>query len=95
MKKRCKHIGCKDGFTMSVQASETHYSEPTDNRGPYTKVEVGYPSEFEELLWPYVDGDPEYANPTMVVYSYVPVAVVLAVIEKHGGRVVGELPEIE
>ena len=37
-------IICADGFTMSVQASEYHYSTPrrTDAES-YTEVEVGYP----------------------------------------------------
>lgn len=72
-----KRITCADGFDMSVQASKYHYCTRTDT-GPYSEVEVCFPSapvaEFEE----YRDGDDD-------VYAYVPVAIVNAVIAAHGG----------
>lgn len=37
-------IVCKDGTTLSVQASDGHYCSPRNNRGPWTAVEVGFPS---------------------------------------------------
>ena len=40
-------IVCKDGTTLSVQASEFHYCTPRDNKGPYTHVEIGFPSTIE------------------------------------------------
>ncbi len=75
-------IECVDGFIMSVQASETHYCAPRDNDGPYTEFEVGFPSEREEQLMPYAE-DPE--RPLDTVYGYVPLEVIEALIEKHGG----------
>ena len=55
-----KRIKCKDGFSMSVQASKRNYCEPRlDNAVEYSKVEVGFPSAEESLLWdrrqPYTD----------------------------------------
>ena len=40
-------VKCKDGFTMSVQASKSHYSEPKNDEGPYSEVEVGIPSHYD------------------------------------------------
>lgn len=74
------HLKCDDGFTMSIQASEYHYCLPRDNEGPYTHVEIGFPSEVEPLLLPYAD-EPE--EPTQTVYGYVPREVVEAVVRKH------------
>lgn len=71
----------KDGFNMSVQASSGHYSRPKISRrdaSEYTAFEVGYPSEMEEMLEEYRDGDSQ-------IYGFVPVNVLEAIIEKHGG----------
>lgn len=69
---------CKDGFTISIQASAFHYCTP--RRGlkdcEYTYLELGYPSEHEELLDEYREG---------TIYPYVPMKLVEEVIEKHGG----------
>ena len=75
-------VVCRDGFTMSVQASKFHYCFPRENEGPYELVEVGYPSAKEDLLLDYAE-EPDI--PTSTVYGYVPVEVVEAVLEKHGG----------
>lgn len=84
-------VSCADGFTMSVQASARHYCTPKSNYGPWTSVEVGYPSKLDMLLWPYAD-DP--SDPTETVYGYVPSQIILAVVEAHGGQVGGELPRL-
>lgn len=82
-----KKIVCQDGFTMSVQASSTHYSYPRVDFAPYhSEYEVGYPSEAEELLSLYAE-NPE--RPTDTVYGYVPDDVINQVIEKHGGILAG------
>lgn len=75
---------CADGFEMSVQASEGHYCSPRDNIGPYTSVEIGYPSERVEEFMHYIDGD-ENADPTQTVYGWVPLETVVQIIESHGG----------
>ena len=74
---------CADGFNMSVQASRFTYCSPReDDAFPYTAVEVGFPSEREETLMPYAE---DSDKPTDTVYGFVPVVVVEAIIEKHGG----------
>lgn len=72
-------IRCADGFKMSVQASVMHYCTPASNYGPWTHVEVGYPSEQVEEFAPY--GDSDYSK----VYAQVPIGLVEKVIQKHGG----------
>ena len=90
MKKMNKVIECADGFTMSVQASETNYSMPRTDTGPYVEAEVGFPSERESLLMRYAE---DSKQPTNTVYGYVPRQVIINVIAKHGGMISGELPE--
>ena len=34
-------IGCKDGFSVSIQAGPSYYSRPKNAKGPYTHVEMG------------------------------------------------------
>ena len=68
-------VKCKDGFEMSVQESDIHYSG-------YGSVEVGFPSAKEVLLMPYAE-QPE--KPMKTVYGWVPVEVIDKVLKKHGG----------
>lgn len=79
-----KPIICKDGFSMSVQASSSHYCTPRRNlfNGDYETVEIGFPSEKEDLLIDYAEIEEEL---TKTVYGYVPVEVVEEIIKKHGG----------
>jgi len=78
-------IVCKDGFMMSVQASDRHACCPKTmdffKLALYSDVEVGFPNKPEELLAPYhtYEGSP--------VYSYVPLEVVREIIRKHGGTI--------
>ena len=87
-------VVCKDGFKMSVQASKNHYCSPKINgkHETYSSVEIGFPSEIEELLIDYAD---DSSNLTDTVYAYVPAQLMLSVIEKHGGMISGELPKLE
>lgn len=75
-------IVCEDGFTMSVQVGESVYSTPRSSRGPWTSVEIGYPSRVEPIIWEYAETPGAW---TETVYPYTPVRVVAAVIEVHGG----------
>ena len=88
-------VVCKDNFKMSVQASENHYCNPKKNGDTmsYSHVEVGFPTEKEDLLMDYIDGDDN--KPTETVYSYVPASVIINVIDKHGGMVSGKLPNFD
>ena len=76
-------IVCKDGFTFSVQASSSHYCTPRseDHDDTYTHFEVGYPSILEESLAPYA----EEPGTTETVFGWVPLRVIVYLIEKHGG----------
>lgn len=53
----------------------------TDHFTPYESVELGYPSEADELIYDYAE-DNDY---TSTVYGCVPVKIVEQLIEKHGG----------
>jgi len=88
-------IECNDGFTMSVQARDGAYCTPREDhpRTPYTHVECGYPSskpttvalcDYAELC-----GTDDYCE---TVYGYVPVEVVQAELDAHGGIAEGCLP---
>lgn len=78
-----KRLICKDGFEMSVQASNVHYCSPRiDNADYYSEVEVGYPTVSEEELLDYAE---DRTRPTKTVYGYVPVELVDKIISKHGG----------
>lgn len=82
--RQVRSIKCADGLELSVQASVSHYCSPRNGVGPWTAVEIGFPSERVEELMAYADNPDE---PTNTVYGWVPVEVVEAVIEKHGGIV--------
>ena len=86
-----KPLVCEDGFGMSIQASEGNYCTPRNNVGPYVSVEVGYPTEVDNLLLPYAE-DP--SNPTSTVYGWVPSDIILEVITKRGGIKEGEMPPL-
>lgn len=77
-------IICKDGFSMSVQASQYHYCEPREDldEGDYTEVEVGLISQEEELLEEYAE---DHDDPITTLYCFVPLEVIDEVIAKHGG----------
>lgn len=64
------------------------YSSETDDAyfsGPYTHVEVGFPSARPE---PWTDWEmySDGGEPTETVYCYVPVEMVSALVEAHGGE---------
>ena len=83
-------VRCEDGLRLSVQANEATGCSPRESGAErYTTVEVGFPSEpIPELLqWA-----EEPHHPTETVYLYVPVEVVRAVIQAHGGLASGEVP---
>ena len=87
------HVECVDGFTVSVIAGPGAYCNPRPGRkvsktfsGPYTSVEVSFPSERPE---PWVTWVTYCENPTVplkTVYGYVPVDVVRELIKLHGGE---------
>lgn len=75
-----KAITCRDGTSISVQASYFHRCTPRNNRGPWTHVEVGYPSATPPDSWKdYQEGDDG-------IYNYIPVELVREFIALHGGE---------
>lgn len=93
-------VFCADGFVMSAIANWSAYCTPRPNypkwlggaghgvdySGPYTHVEVGFPSTRPEPWdeWEAYCEDPE--SPTDTVYAYVPVGMVRDLVELHGGE---------
>lgn len=75
-------LECVDGFSVSVQASDCHYCSPRKIGGDYTHVELGFPSDVEELILDYAEN---FRKPRNTVYGYVPIELVQKMIEKHGG----------
>ena len=94
MQPRREQIICKDGFQISIQASENHYCTPRINGMDvkYLAVELGFPTEDELLIKDYAEETDDLTN---TVYGYVPANVVIDVIEKHGGIISGKLPNLE
>ena len=82
LRRPCSKIVCYDGFQVSVQASSAHYSTPRDNQGPYTHVELGFPLEPVEDWAEYAENPDDL---TRTIYPYVPIGLVEAVLEAHGG----------
>jgi hypothetical protein len=92
-------VRCADGYTLSVIAGEGCYCTPRPDRhggfghtpggypGPYTHVEVGFPSAQPEPWdrWREFCGSPD--KPTGTVYAYVPVELVRELVAAHGGEV--------
>lgn len=79
------YVKCKDGFGISIQASDGHYCTPRVNGDViYEEVELGFPNMEDELIAEYAE-DPY--DLTGTVYGYVPVEIVNQLIEKHGGIV--------
>lgn len=94
---------CRDGFRVSVIAGAGTYCAPRpslledrlldaddvahDYPGPYTHVEVGFPSARPEPwdTWEAYADDPE--APTDTVYGRMPVPVVRALVRTHDGEV--------
>jgi hypothetical protein len=82
---------CADGFEISVQAHFGAYCAPRpvhrdDQVDMFSKVECGFPNREVPELADWKDGEKEdRSSDTQSVYGYVPVPIVLALIEKHGG----------
>jgi hypothetical protein len=85
LQERRPYVKCKDGFGISIQASDGHYCTPRVNGDViYEEVELGYPNMEDELIAEYAE-DPDDLTDT--VYGWVPVDIVNQLIEKHGGIV--------
>lgn len=80
-------VVCVDGFSISIQAGKWSYSSPKNNVGPWDTFELGFPSDVEDILLPYIEGGLEglTKHPKKSVYPYVPKRIVLQLLESHGG----------
>ena len=88
-----EEVVCADGFTVSIQASSSHYCYPRrDDADEYVNVELGFPSEPDDLIQPYAE-DAHW--PCDTVYGFVPHFVVRQLLAKHGGVVSGEIPPLK
>ena len=84
-------IVCKDGFSVSVQVGSMLYSSPRNDQGPWTEVEVGFPSswdnpairKYREASWG--EETEQYTENSGDVACYVPIELVEAWIDQHGG----------
>lgn len=77
-------IACAGGLTVSVQTGPSHYCTPRDGYGPWSAVELGFPSRRIEEFVPYIDGALN-DDPTDTVYGYVPLHIVAEAIAADGG----------
>lgn len=73
-----ERVLCADGFSISVQASASHYCTPRTAYGLWTHFELGFPSAPCPELADFDDGGSG-------VYAQVPLEVVSALIAAHGG----------
>tara|TARA_Y100000310_G_C20366452_1_gene661427 strand:+ start:40 stop:372 length:333 start_codon:yes stop_codon:yes gene_type:complete len=89
MKARYKQVVCADAFSVSIQACEGAYCTPRNDIGPYTAVELGFPSAPDSLLDGYAE---DSTRPTETVYGWVPVEIASLLIVKHGGALSGTVP---
>jgi len=91
MKKLYGRVHFNNGGSISIQASHTHYCEPRDNEGPYSEVEVAYPTKgtkYPKSLLNYSD------TPDEPVFAYVPSHIVADIIVMNGGIKSGEVPPL-
>ncbi len=80
-------IKCADGTTISVQASRCHYCTPRLDCGPYSELEVGFPSAEPPQTWrKYFDGNWDSDDHKGSVYGYIPVSKIAWFIQRHGGE---------
>ena len=84
LQKSRPYIVCADGYELSVQAGKAFFSSPRKDLedGSYTHVEVGPLREYEEDFFPY---SADKRKPRSCVNICVPVELVDALIQKHGG----------
>lgn len=80
-----------DGLKLSVQGHYGAYSYPRDDFSEsYGSVEIMGPPKADELLAPY-ERECNAVGDEMI-YPYVPVEVVCAIIGKHGGLKIEAMP---
>ena len=79
-------VVCRDGTSLSIQASSGHYSLPRSNDcNAYSHVEILHYGKKFPLRW-YMERDG--------IHRRVPADVVKKTILQHGGMIEGELPPL-
>lgn len=83
-------VVCRDGYSFSCEANKWAHCNPRElGVYPYSSVELGFPSDQDELIDIYAeDKDPGFdcvTGDVDAVYPYVPVQTVIKLIKKHGG----------
>lgn len=74
----------ENGFSVSIQAGSGMYCSPRRDKGPYSDLEIGYPSDIVDEWSIYMDGNPEITDPTSTVYPYVPVLIIVDFLKMCG-----------
>jgi hypothetical protein len=78
-------VTCADGYSISIQGGTFyHYCDPKKNCNVYHALELGYPSEPDDMIISFAE-EKEYLTGT--VYGHVPIEIVEDLISKHGGIV--------
>jgi len=91
MQRRYEKITFNSGLEISAQAGEGLYSHPRNDCGPYSAIELGYPSAVDSIIADYAES-PDY--PLETVYPWVPAGVFIALLIKNGGVMHGTYPEL-
>jgi hypothetical protein len=80
-----------NGGSISVQASRYHYCEPRNDNGPYTELELGYPSRETKLSQSLIRHQEQSSvtDPYNNIFPYVPVKVLMKLADMNGGFVNG------
>ena len=79
-------VQCKDGFTVSCQASDYHYCTPRESDAEWACIELGFPNaEPTPKICQYAEDSKDLLG---TVYAYVPVYLVDEMLEEHGGIIV-------
>lgn len=97
-------ITCNDSTSFSVQASLSHTCRPLNNEGPWEAVEVAFfpdhaplsSVEWETYREKYMFPSSRTLKTSLegiIMYNWVPVQLVRAFIEEHGGEKWNSYPE--
>jgi len=76
---------CRDGLELSIQASSYHYCTPKTHEGPWTAMELGFPSKSVPELRQWREDLGDDSPDEECIFGWVPVDMLLKTIEKHGG----------
>lgn len=76
-------VVCSDGTGLSIQAGKLLYSTPRSDTGPWTAVEVGFPTVVPPDSWQQYSEN--WEDPTGTIYTYIPLELVAEFIADHGG----------